>query len=340
MAGKMKRLRLMGLHAERDDLLRRLMGRGCVELAESRGDEETTLSKQESDLPAQKERLDRLNQALDILQRIAPEKKRLFPKRDEVSEDVLFCCTVTGPALELADDIAEKEAQINQRNARINQMEAERVALLPWREMNIPLGTQGTEHVAVEFGTVPRSVVVSQLEATLLAEAPAAALYLVGQSKEQLCLMLICYRAELTAAESVLREAGFARVILTETDTPDAEIDRISNEMADIQAEIAALREELAHLADKRPVLKLCADRLALEVIREEAKEKLLASESTFVLEGWLPTRQEAALGALLDEFTCAWEIREPSLEEYKGKSRGFRPLAMETKYHQVTNGN
>jgi len=303
------------------------------------GDGETACATQIGDLSVQRERMARLNQALDRLQQVAPEKKKLFSKRDEISEDILFCCTVTGPALELADDIAEKAAQINQRTARIQQMEAARTALLPWREMAVPLGTQGTESVAVVFGTAPRSVVVSKLEAALLAEVPAAALYQVGQSKEHLCLMLICHRAELTAAQGVLREAGFAQVIFTETDTPAAEIERLADEISETQAEIVAIKEELARLADKRPVLKLCADRLALEVIREEAKEKLSASESTFVLEGWIPARQETALGALLDEFTCAWEIRDPSPEEYKAKSQGVGPLAMETTYHQVISG-
>jgi len=340
MMGKMKRLRLVGLHTERDALLRGIMGLGCVVLRSSpQGHGAMALSKQTDDLPVWRERLTRLDQALDILQRVAPEKKRLFPKRDEVSEDVLFGCEVTDPALELADHLMAKEVQINQRIARISQMEAARTALLPWRDMDMPLDTQGTEHVAVLFGTMLRTVVLSKLEASLSAEAPAAVLYQVGRSGEELRLMLICHRAELTAAEAVLKAAGFTRTIFTETDTPAAEIDRLSNEMAEAQAEITAIQEELTHLADKRPVLKLCADRLALEVIREEAKEKLLVSESTFVLEGWLPARQEAALGALLDEFTCAWEIRDPSPEEYKGKSRGVRPLAMETKYHEVTNG-
>ena len=61
---------------------------------------------------------------------------------------------------------------------------------------------------------------------------------------------------------------------------------------------------------------KAC-DRMALELSRQEAAEKLLTDGNIFCLVGWYPLKAEKKLTTLLGRFDCAYELAEPQPEEY-----------------------
>ena len=48
-----------------------------------------------------------------------------------------------------------------------------------------------------------------------------------------------------------------------------------------------------------------------------EAEERMCGTDSTVVLQGWLPADREEELGQLFDRFGCAWETEDPAEDEY-----------------------
>jgi V/A-type H+-transporting ATPase subunit I len=66
-----------------------------------------------------------------------------------------------------------------------------------------------------------------------------------------------------------------------------------------------------------REELKITADLLATKIARAEAAERLLATDSTVTLTGWMTAPSEETLGDALSRFTCAWELSDPSPDEY-----------------------
>ena len=315
---KMKRLRLTGMHADKDILLRRLMSLGCVEL--------TTIPQNEADMAAhgqetclaqQREKLQRLNQALGILKKYAPEKGGFLAGKSVVSADVFFGDGVIEPAMEVANDLILKEEQIAAIQAQISNAQATKTTLTPWKDVDVPLNTQGTENAAVLFGNMPGAAVFNEVEEALYGAAPESALYRVGENKDGYCVMLICHRAVYENAMDILREFGFVQATFPELGATETSVVSLSKELETAAAQLLEIREKIGELAEKRHDLKLCVDRLTQEAALEEAKEKLQGSESTFTLEGWFSAPQEQELTAVLDEFSCTWEQADPKPEEY-----------------------
>ncbi|MCL2368042.1 MAG: V-type ATP synthase subunit I [Oscillospiraceae bacterium] len=317
---KMKRLRLVGYAADRDALLRGLMDLGCVELDTLPQDnpELALLQRQESHLLLQRERLGRLNQAMEILRKQAPEKGGLFAGRGLISTEELFGDAVIAPAMEIADALIEKAARITHLHTEIGVWEESTRALLPWQDLDLPLDVRGTAHTSILFGTTPLGTDLGQMEQVLYQAAPESQLYQVGQSRDSYCLMVVCHKEVVMQVVSTLRRLGMASVNFSEEGGTAGEIIAArEREIEAAKAEIAEAKTVISDLASRRGELKLCIDRVAQEVALEEAKEKLSGTESTFTLEGWFSVPEEAQLTALLEGFSCKWEYLDPLPIEY-----------------------
>lgn len=77
----------------------------------------------------------------------------------------------------------------------------------------------------------------------------------------------------------------------------------------ELEACRAAISGEVVHRED----LKLCMDRMTQDIQREEVKGRLLASQTTIFLEGWVPAESLPRLESLLSRYPTAWEPRIPS---------------------------
>lgn len=70
-------------------------------------------------------------------------------------------------------------------------------------------------------------------------------------------------------------------------------------------------------LGGRQPELKLGLDRLKLQIQREDNRQRLLTDGHIFYLEGWVPEADTARLEQLLEGYSCAWDLRVPTEEEY-----------------------
>ena len=77
------------------------------------------------------------------------------------------------------------------------------------------------------------------------------------------------------------------------------------------------LTDKLTALAGDVPAIRLAADRCTQEIAKAQAADRLAHSERTFCLDGWVPCEDVPKLEALLEKFCCAWELEDPSPEEY-----------------------
>lgn len=104
---KMKRLRVIALAAQRDELLQRLLHAGCVEVTEPQAelsDPEwmALLKRDTSALSDVKARQNAVNGALEALQKYAPEKKGLFIHRRTIKEKEFLSDAAMNAALHSA----------------------------------------------------------------------------------------------------------------------------------------------------------------------------------------------------------------------------------------------
>ena len=319
---KMKRLRVIALAAQRDELLQRLLHAGCVEVTEPQAElsdpEWTALLKRDtSALSDVKARQNAVNSALEALQKYAPEKRGLFIHRRSIREKEFMSDAAMNAALHSAGEINARVQRISQLYTQENRLTGQRASLTPWSGLDLPLNTGGTEHARVSFHTCPAAVDLAEVRQALAQAAPSAELFPVSADRELQYLLLMCHRVESETVTETVRPWSFSTVTFKDMSGPAAEnIARIDRELEDIRARRDKTAEEIAAMAPCRRDLQVCADRLTTELSKESAKEKLLTNGTVVFLEGWVTEPGIPKAEAEMLKFACAWETAEPLEEE------------------------
>lgn len=320
---KMKRLRLLGLRSDRERLLRPLQSLGCVEICEPAIDLSdpawSALVKPEgTGLAKAKEQQQLINAALDVLRKYAPAKDSLLTARPTMTEQQLFDDKVYADGLAAAEQVTDGERELAACVAEQAKLQSQKASLEPWVPLDVPLETEGDTAVSILFCAAPSKVDFAAMEAATAQVAEAAQLFPAGSDRDLRYFLLICHNSVLTDCTEALRSFGFTRVTLRGwTGTAADNIRMLDNRIAALEREAAEHKTHLAAQGDKRDLLRLCADRAAQEIDREENEARLIDTDTAYLLEGWLPADQEPALAKLLGGFTCAWETADPTPEEY-----------------------
>lgn len=320
MIVKMKRLTLLCVKSQRRELLKDLMLLGSVELSEQGDPKEVfpTLTAVDSTELAK----DRANQAeitaaLKLLDKYAPAKKGLLSPLPDAELNALLDESSIDEDLKIAGRITEYEEQIRRASAEESRERAVIETLSPWLELEMPLSCHGTVRTNVTLCSFPATQDMSEAELALGAAAPEAQILVVSQDKSLVYAVLICLKEEQDAAMEALRPLGFSVMSVQETEKTAKEGTQDAN------AHLAALAKEkeecaaaIAAEAPNRAELQLRADTLGTKIARAEAEAKLLQTESTVCLVGWVEEEKEPELAKILAKYDCAWETRPPEEEE------------------------
>jgi len=319
---KMKRIRAVALAAERDGLLADLLHLGCVEVTEpeaklSDPNWMTLMSRESSDLTDMKTKSTAVNAALETLRKYAQLSNGLFIKREDIPEEEFLRDEAMRERLKIAEEINQKTAKLSQLQTQENRLAAQRASLQPWSAMDLPLETGSTQCVKICFGVLPAGTDLAALSAEVAGAAPTAQLTEISADNEQRHLLFYCHKAEEEAAMTVLKARLFSVVTFKDINGTAAEnIARIDARIKEIAQAQENLTAELAGMGQYRETLFVCADRLAQESAKQAARERLLTNGTVFFFEGWVPEKALNALSKVLNRYSCAWEVTDPTEED------------------------
>ena len=320
---KMKRLRLMLVRSQKEELLRELAKLGCVQVTEiqeelQEQEDQGLVHRESSELTALKSRQATLDRALQLLESYAPAKTPLLSAKPVQESDAFLETQGLQQALELAAAIGEREDRIRRIGAEESRQRSLIESLRPWESLDLPLETEGTERSALVLGSFSNRIPLSEVEAALAEAAEEAELFPVSQDKSQRYVLLLAAKEQLPAAQESLRSFGFSAASLSGcTGTAREGIAAAEKTLQELAAEKETLSGEIAAQAPHRDELKLAFDRVSTQIAMAETEDRLYGTEATVVLEGWVPAEQEEKLTKLLERFECAWETRDPSEDEY-----------------------
>ncbi len=318
---KMKRVRLIALARDRDELLSSLLHAGCVEVSEpsqTLAEGPDFLQRERAAVAQAKDTQEELKAAVKELNRRAPQKGGLFTPRDTMSEGALLDQAALERALELAREINGHAKAIGAMSARAARLEADRLALEPWRAYDAPLEEKGTRTVSVLLGTVPGAVDFPAMAGAVEEAAGAAEVRLLSTGRQQHCLEILCHKSCEAAALEALRSYGFSFAQMKElTGTVEENLQRIQGEIRETQEQRQRELEAIQTLGQRRRELQIAQDRIAQVVATESAKERLINAGPVLYLDGWVPAEKTGKLEAALGRFDCAWELADPDPEEY-----------------------
>ena len=320
---KMKHIRLFGMAADRETLLRQLQHLGCVEISEPTdklADPDWAALTRVDDAGLARVKADAalLNAALNTLKGIGKEKGGLLQARPEVTEGQLFDEGLRASAMEAAQAVNAQEKRISAIQNEQGKLRAQKAALTPWLELDIPLETTGTREVSATFGAVMSTVALDTVKQALEEATELVEVIPAGKDREFQYVLILCHRSAEETAFETLKKFGFSRSSLRGwTGTARENTDRLEGELRRLEGELAEAKGAIAALVPHRENIKLCIDRMTQEIQREEYKGRLLQSQATIFFEGWVPAENLPALEKVLGQYPAAWEANDPAPEEY-----------------------
>lgn len=319
----MKKLRLMVVRRQKDELLRDLMLLGCVQISEPNAlladAESAAVLRQESgNVTEVRSELTRLTAALKLLDKYAPVKSRLLSSRPEVTEADFLDDGAYRQELDAVAQLEELEAAVRRYNGEEAKLRSNMEALRPWQTLDLPLDLGETVRTRISLGMLPAAVDLAEAAKALADAAPESQLYEISSDKEQHYVLLICLKEELTEAITALRASGFTLANLNGAPgTAKQNIEDAQQQIADVIRRREQAETDIAAFAPHRDAFKLCIDRASVKLGRAEAEERLVGTESVVCMRGWLTAPEEAKLTAVLAKYDCAWDLADPTEDEY-----------------------
>ena len=270
---RMKRIRLIAMTRDREELLRQLQRAGCVEICQPETDpadpeEWAGLTRPDgSALALARERQQTLSQAIGILRRWAPEKTGLLAPKPSISQRELADQEAYDQALRDAEEICGQERALAALEAERGKIEVLRQNLAPWLSLDVPLDISSTQQTAFQFGVLPMSVPLPQAQA---AAGELAQLLPAGTDRTGQYALLVCSAEELDAALTALKELGWSRVTFRDMAGTALDNDRrLAQRLEEIGAEKVRREEQLAAMGSCRSALCRAADRTGTDTTPE-----------------------------------------------------------------------
>ena len=322
---KMKRIRLIGLRSEKDALLDDLLRLGKVEISDypqAEGDVVvfSTNNYDKTDLPADMLLVNqnKLSAALDIMQRYFPEKKGLLDPKPEASLESFLSNARLNSCLHSAARVIRLDGEIKSLTAQIQELQTQKIALQPWMDLDMPLEYEGTEHVSFSLCSLPADAPEADVESALAMAAPESELIPVSSDKFLQYCVLVCHREELTQAEDALRNFSYAPMEgLKLEGTPRSNAERIDREVEYDEIKIERAKGKLMSETAYRAYIQQSWDSLATKLYETESRSRMLNSDSSFAMEGWVTEEDVPELERVLGNYVVHAEFEDPAPEEY-----------------------
>ena len=341
---KMKKLRLMAVRDQKDELLKQLMIFGCVELREPEDDGiapelSQYLSRESSGVSERRAEKALLQQAIGVLNTYAPAKSPLLSAKPDVALSEFLNRDSLEKYRSVAEGLIADEDRIKRIGTEESRVRGLIESLAPWLSFDCPLETEGTRDSIMFLGACPAKASLDDIKARLAEAADEAELFEVSKDKLQHYLVLLSHRSQHLKALEALRDYSFSIMSFSGmTGTPRECSDGYMTELLKLGVEKSQLIRDVKSKAEHRAALELWADRADTDIAFCEAEDKLMGTQSTVVLDGWFPAEKETELEKLLGKFDCAYEAEDPTEDEYPDVPVELKSNKLTNSMNMVTN--
>ena len=315
---RMKRLRLIALEEQRDELLAQLQHLGCVEISEP-GDKladpdwMALLGRGSSSLGQVKAETSAVEAALSALKKYAPAKTGLFRVREQISEAELFSAQREQEAMAHVQAINDAVSELARLESQESRLMALRDSLRPWQTLDLPLEQERTQYTEILLGTLPAAESVEEIRGVLAEQAPLCEMLEVSRDEDLHYVFFLCHQDQWPQAQEVLKPYTFSTVRFKElTGTAQENLQAVEAQLDQIYQDQQGQEAEIRRHADAREGLEILTDRLNQDAQREAARERALTDGTIFFLEGWVAVPKLDKVRKVLHEYDLAYYLRDP----------------------------
>lgn len=309
----MKRLTVLAPKGDADTLIRRLMKLKCVEIRTTPLDDEGVLYRHDCDAACAEaeKRVNNVSEAIPILDKYTVEKSAWRDKPINTSTGLFrktgsyhAAWAVVDEVLELRDAMTECYYEDNRQTARI-------AMLGPWQAYDMPLEVDATDTTCLWLGAFPAAVSTSAVEEAL-AELHAG-VEEVYRDKAGFYAAVVFHREDEEAVNRALTALGFLRSNFKDVEGTAKQAIRKAERMLDeIDNRIQGCIDRLCVLSLLLEDLQVLYDVEMTTLTAARQKQKLAATESCVLMEGWIPAERSDKVKQALRHMYCAYDIAEP----------------------------
>ena len=317
----MKKVLICGLKKDRKQILELLQRQGAVEITS--GLEEDSIFRK-TDVSSSKTVFERnaavAEQALSVLAEYAPEKKGLlagFEGRETLSlEEYESSAGKHDEIMKTAYRLQELEKEIAENKGMIPKLEQQIDALEPWKNFDLPLDYRGTRKTAAFIGSLAGGITLEKVHELLGQYAPqveSVDVTGIGGTAEQICLFIVCHRADAEAVEDALHKMNFSRPPLSH-EVPAKKQKELEEKIRQVNAAVENAKAEVVGLAGQAGQIRFVMDYYTMRAEKYGVLGGLVQSRRVFLVTGYISVPEAPKLQkALESRYDVVVELTEPS---------------------------
>jgi V/A-type H+-transporting ATPase subunit I len=314
---KMKKIEIAALMTDSKKIIELLQRRGVVELCSS--DDDNLVRTNPAGAIAEFERFrSTLMQATEVLDTYVPEKKSVsemlsgktefekheFGKRTDQLET----------AMQYAYEILRSSRTISENRMAVSQYEVRLDSLKQWDSLNVPMNFKGTAQTSAFIGTLPIKATADEISGML---PDGCYTEIISSSKLQTNIFVICKKEIAGDVYENLRQNMFVPVSDTISKTPQELSGLIESKISELNKKTDDAVSKIRELSANRKILRFMTDYLRMRIDKYSALNTLSFTESTFILNGYIPEKYSGSLAKEIEsKYTASVRIYEPEENE------------------------
>ena len=322
---QMQRVSICGLKKDRKAILEKLQALGVLEMSQV-AEEEAGFEKMDT-VNARlsfERKAHAADQALDILDEYAPQKKSLLASLE--GKELVESSVMERAASEKDEIIAKanlliaKNKDIAEKKASVQKLENQIEALTPWLSLDVPMNCAGTDKTSLLIGTVAADVTTEMLYTRLSEAEPEPAgvdIETIHADKDAVYLAVICLKSDEETVEEALRACGFAKPSQMTSKRPLDKKKALESSIEQLNTQIQEAEEEIKSYAGSREDLRLVSDYFRVRADKYDVLGTLPQSQRTFVISGYAPKKAVPVVEQEIGEkYDCVLDIEELKEDE------------------------
>ncbi len=324
---KMKKLSVIGINDEKRKLMKDLMDLGVVEITDGSAklqDEEWSrlvVRDGDEESVAQFESwIAKATNARNILAEHCKLDTPMFGRRTPVSEGTFEQKLQNVQTYEKeAKEIIALSGRLQDAYAEENAAESRKTSLEPWMNYKLPLELKETNRLKLCLGVIPPTADSNELSEKLAAEGYECEIELLrDQPGDPFKYLSFWYfKEDEGSVMEIAKSFGYSNFPLEDlTGSVEHNISVTEEHIAELAKQKESLIEAIQDQKKNQYDMEYLHDIYVMR--RDEAKirSRLLQTETTFTFDGWAPEAMVDKVTALLQKYTCYYEVADPTEED------------------------
>lgn len=256
----------------------------------------------DSDIAKWEEQLSKVKFALQFLKDYVPKQSLMKTLRTEklsLTMDELKSKVESSDWESVYEKVKEKEEGLARLDNEKTKLQTAVSSLTPYEGFDAPLSLlKELKETSYFLGSV-----ADQYEESLISELNDCYVEIISKTNQDTYFIALCNKANKETVEEALRGFGFTPFKTDEEETPLKLIHEYNDRIGLIESDKFIIKEELAGFDEGMKKLQLAYEYYSNLVSRKTVSTNFLKTESTTLIQGWVPIKLNEKFTAIVKEI-------------------------------------